>query len=547
MVREKLSPLPLSNGRADEVIEEIAEQLESAYEDARSKGASEAAAMAKGLGQVDDWETLRRQLFRSFEGTPLPVWEQRGIFSPRRLPVWICLALTLALLATPSFRQALAILPVPFIQKYLTPWSPRVFSDQVLQGLEQSDDKPKYARTLAFVALHSPDDQQAMRAAQKAIALDPQFTWIAVRICQATNLKQRSDSHPWIERLKAWDLENGRPWLLEATTSFQSNWETRWARVSSLSPDFRTALAADATWRIPMEKAFAAPRLDFYRAQQFALDKQVLEEQGFDRPDMLAISSMSQPVPDFVEVSAYADFLLKNVGEAAEKAGRAEQALSAYQRVARFGENLRTVSEPLAEFYAEKFLRAAYQKMVPLLRSRGRSGEASLVEAQMGSLAPLDAPFWPFGSSTEVTAKRSAQVVSLAAPFVVLLSALTAVWLVSLFILKWNPRLSQELNRLVSLLNFAPPLLLLASFTMFIGYFPYARPIGTFTSKSELIQSNGLFFLNLSQIIAIDSVSEAWLDGMFWPCIWCAVVAIAGVIVLRWRAGHQGPDPTAAA
>jgi len=34
LVRKKLGSLPLRNGRRDEVIEELAQQLESAYQDA---------------------------------------------------------------------------------------------------------------------------------------------------------------------------------------------------------------------------------------------------------------------------------------------------------------------------------------------------------------------------------------------------------------------------------------------------------------------------------------------------------------------------------
>ena len=45
IVREKLGPLRLRNGRRDEVIEELAEQLASAYEEALGEGMDEQEAM----------------------------------------------------------------------------------------------------------------------------------------------------------------------------------------------------------------------------------------------------------------------------------------------------------------------------------------------------------------------------------------------------------------------------------------------------------------------------------------------------------------------
>ena len=86
IVREKLGTLPLTNGRRAEIIEELAQQLESAYEEALAQGINEQEAMRRSLEQFKDWEKLRMELFQSVEGTRLPVWEQNGFFAPRRAP-----------------------------------------------------------------------------------------------------------------------------------------------------------------------------------------------------------------------------------------------------------------------------------------------------------------------------------------------------------------------------------------------------------------------------------------------------------------------------
>ena len=242
IVREKLGNLPLKDRGQEEVNDELAQQLESAYEEAIANGASESEAKRRSLAQFSDWEKLRSEVFRSVEGTQLPIWEQNGIFSPRRLPVWITLALTLALLAAPAFRQVLAMIPVP--GSNLTAWSSRAFSERALRSIEQSGDKQKYARTLAFVALHCPDDLQAMDAAEKAVALDPQLTWISAHVSHATYLVPGYDPHPWIERLKSWDPQNAFPYLLEASANIHSDWETRWGKYNAATADLRRALCS---------------------------------------------------------------------------------------------------------------------------------------------------------------------------------------------------------------------------------------------------------------------------------------------------------------
>lgn len=134
IVRDKLGRLPLPNGRPDEVIEELAQQLESAYEEALAAGIHEQEAMRRSVEQFQNWEKLRSQVFQSIEGTRLPLWEQNGVFAPRRLPVWIALGLGALMFMLPAFRQALGIVPMPGISPAAL--GRRVFSETDLGRLE---------------------------------------------------------------------------------------------------------------------------------------------------------------------------------------------------------------------------------------------------------------------------------------------------------------------------------------------------------------------------------------------------------------------------
>lgn len=559
IIREKLGSLPLTNGRRDEVIEELALQLESAYEEALAKGITEQEALARSLAQFKDWEKLRGELFQSVEGTRLPVWEQRSFFSPRRWPVWVALALAVLFLAAPAFRQALAILPFPGHDAMFS--ATRLFPDRQLRRLEQSGDKAKYARALAFVALHSPnrwprsqspelpqeDDLRAVNAAEKAIALDPQLTWISAQVSHATYLYPGYDPHPWVERLKAWDPQNAYPYILEADAFIHSEWESRWAKYNAATPDLRQALAGEPRWRGPMEKAFAAPRLDSYNAQAFTLDRQVLQENGFDRPDILMVNTWSQPIADLSSIKLYAESLLRVDGENSEKAGRTEEALAAYRTVAHFGERLQASHViVMQDVLANRLQQEAYEKMIPLLRRQGRTQESALAEATLASLVQADPVKHLPSFTAEDSAQRSARIILFSGFLVAFLAAAAAVWLVFLVVLKVRPALSRVLNRLASALCFAPALLLVACSALFLAYYPYARPISQYASAQDLRQGFAPLFEHAFQFVDLQ-FSDVWLVRMFWPSIWGAVIALAAALVLWLQARRQRPDKTGVA
>jgi len=61
-VREKLPPLEFSGAREQEIIEEIAQQLEDAYSDAIARGSTPTAAESHACTQISDWNTLAHEI-----------------------------------------------------------------------------------------------------------------------------------------------------------------------------------------------------------------------------------------------------------------------------------------------------------------------------------------------------------------------------------------------------------------------------------------------------------------------------------------------------
>jgi hypothetical protein len=332
LVRAKLTPLPLEASRREEIIEELAQQLEEAYNEARSGGASDSEALERSLAQFKDWEDLRKDVCHAVKAERLPVWQQNGILAPRSPVFWLALILSFALLALFGFRQALGALSVPIAK---SPWAERSLSARSLSKIEREALAQGDSRTLAFVALHHPDINEAAGAAEEAIALDPRLTWISARFAQARAAEL--DLAPWIARLKTWDPDNAFPYLLEAGTVFdkRSPGADGERRLSVLERP--RSVAAEAEFRLPMEKAFAAPRYDSYAAQRFELDRAVMQQQGWDRPALLMLAISSRPIPNLLAIRAYAEYLVIGLGETAEKAGRKDEAIAEYQAAAQFG------------------------------------------------------------------------------------------------------------------------------------------------------------------------------------------------------------------
>ncbi len=65
LVRARLSPLGLDGAREAEIVEELAEHLEAAYEEALSMGRSEEEARGEALAQFPDWRLLECELGRA--------------------------------------------------------------------------------------------------------------------------------------------------------------------------------------------------------------------------------------------------------------------------------------------------------------------------------------------------------------------------------------------------------------------------------------------------------------------------------------------------
>ena len=64
-VREHLPPLRLTGAREQEIVDELAQQLDDAHSDAISRDLTREQAEAHAIAQIPDWNLLARNIQRA--------------------------------------------------------------------------------------------------------------------------------------------------------------------------------------------------------------------------------------------------------------------------------------------------------------------------------------------------------------------------------------------------------------------------------------------------------------------------------------------------
>jgi hypothetical protein len=229
-----------------------------------------------------------------------------------------------------------------------------------------------------------------------------------------------------------------------------------------------------------------------------------------------------------------------DVGGAAEKAGRDEEAAAQYRTAEQFGVRMQRASNDLIERLIAMVIRQiSYEHFVPLLRHQGRMEEAVLMESELADLQDA------FGFAREHRAEdgaasRAAPLVLISGAVVLVLAVATLAWLGSVILLRWKENGGSLLNYFASVACAAPPLLLLASLGLYGAYYPYVRHVDQFENEGQLARDLGPFWESLAGVwMGLPLYQGSWLRNLLWPAVWCVVVAVIGTIILRWVASRR--------
>ncbi len=442
----------------------------------------------------------------------------------------VFLVCSVAFFCLPEFRQSFQ---VPLLEAGQWEWLLRAgaFSPQALDQWAREAEQQRDARTLAFVAVHHPDEAQKTRLADRATALDPDLSWVYWNLGLRRSRDPKTEER--IAQLQAWDPDNAVPYLLEAERIFDKQSLSR-----RKIPEELNELAKESVWREAMSQAFEAPRYDSYGTQRFELERDWLRERNLDRPAVVLSSLASYAVPSLLNIRWYAKLLVLKLGPEAEQAGRVEEAARHYWTVARFGERMHLDGLALMEKLIGQSLQIeAYPRLASLLRRTGRAEEAATLEYLLEEIyqrrAIADGQD-PLAQSTNYN--WAALTVQLCAALVVIFGVLTVLCFGYLIAKSWVRR--EKMGRLYQLAiigqNYVPVLLFLACLALYISYYPYAQNFKHYMAATG--ESYGLepFFYNVFPTLgAVPGAIELPAGNPFRPYGWYALAGVALVVLFR--------------
>jgi hypothetical protein len=452
-----------------------------------------------------------------------------------RFMTMLFLVWSIAFFFVPEFRQGLQ---TPILALSISVGSPDLLRNAGTLPLKTLEDFARTAeqqgdpQTLAFVALRHPSPQEAARLAERAIALDPQLTWIyySLLVSDRTN----PSAEQWISHLEAWDPENAIPHLVRGE-QIGVRAGDRWPKPHRLDE-----FAKETAWR----EALAAPRYDSYGARRFELERSWLRRHSLAKPPIVLWSVANYPIPNLLNVRTYGNLLEKKLAKEAEQAGRTQEALGYCWTLAHLGERMQLYSVTLLEKAIGSGLQIqAYERLLPLLRQAGRAEEAATVEYALRALGQRRDIF----SGKDPLAQSSnydwaALLVHLLAGLVVAFGLLTIVCTVYVNAKRWvRPEKKGRLYNLLTVAeNYMPILLFLACLGLYSSYYPFARNFQHYlTATGEIHDFEALFTNVIPAFGILPGNIELGVGNPFRPYAWYALVGFVVVVLaaIPWRRG----------
>ncbi len=417
---------------------------------------------------------------------------------------------------------------------------------KVLEQAARTAGQQRDARTLAMVAIHSPQSRERSRFAQEAVALDPALSWVYISLY--FNDHRFAVYNPqldeWVARLEKWDPDNAFPYLLEGIQAG----ERRGTKFPS--PSRLDLLAQETEWRDAMKKAFGAPRYESYILQRFDLERAWLRERRLDRPAIILYSVASYPIPSLLHIRMYASLLVKKLAKEAAEAGRVQEALSYGWTVAHMGERMRLEGISLIEKLIGASLQdLAYEELIPLLRKMGHVDEAVSLEyaekhlhQQLDTIRGKD----PFAKSANYF--WAAVMVHIFVALVVVFGFLTAICVLYVNAKRWiRPEKKGRLYQLITTAeNYMPVLLFLACLGLYLSYYPYAQNFHYYmTARGPIHDLEPLFYNVFPNFIGPPGENALPPQNPFRPYAWYALAGFVFVVLMAIPFPRRKP-PTGA-
>jgi hypothetical protein len=444
-----------------------------------------------------------------------------------------------------DFRQGLQ---VPFFA-FSSPWENIGWLERAgtipagkLAEAARVAEQQRDARALAFVALHAPTVQEAVRWADEAVAIDPSLTWVYLSlILPALEAKQNPpDVQSLVARLEKWDPDNAVPYLWRGVVvakrkniAFPPTW---------VVPE---SLAKETEWCQAMQKGYAAPRYDNYATRRFELERAWLVQHHLDKPAIVLLSVASYPIPNLLQIRTYANVLVEKYGKEAEDAKHLPQALGYYWTARRFAERMRLNSCWLIEqLIAVAVQRIAEHRLVPALGKAGQADTAAALEtANQQLLQQLATHMGKDPLTQSVNYNWAALIVAFFAGLVAIFAVLTVICLLYVNVKRWvRPEIKGRLFQFLTVAeNYMPLLLFLACAGLYLNYYPYAQNFHHYmTATGEIHDLEPLFYNVFPYYGGLPGGNALRVGNPFLPYAWYALVGLI-LAVLAFIPYHRQP------
>jgi hypothetical protein len=408
-----------------------------------------------------------------------------------------------------------------------------------LQNLAARAEKENDARTLAFVALATPDPDRQKRLADRAVAIDPSLTWIYAS--RTGHPEYTPPSKDGLARLLAADSDNAFPEMIAARVISEPLFRGLIAHHSPTEKEIETSLADSPEWVAHMDRAFRAPRFDSYFNRHWQLTREVWNHHPDLSASVIFNSLWAHSLPDVLSIRNYGNYLVHRAqkASAARQPGEAETLL---KRVDDFGRRMFDQGQSDSERMVG--LAISHQgttQLRSLYQTHGNEREGQQAAQRLQEIdARIDGrlhSFQSLGPAQFRAFDRRALLVQLSAALAVLFAIAAAFSLsaMELRFVKPGRHIMQFRHALCIGADWAPAALLIGCVALLWLFQPYAdilRSARSVTSPSDAWYSmhfGGLF--TLSSTLGV--LEEPFTPIHFWQAFICALVTLALFILVR--------------
>ena len=408
-------------------------------------------------------------------------------------------------------------------------------------------EKENDARTLAFVALTIPRPEEGMRLADKAVSLDPSFTWIyASRFYRPDYVPPPPE---WLARLHASDPDNGFINLTAADAIAQPRHRAMLANRTPSPQEIVSELANDPQWVAQMELAFRAPRYNDYLRKHWELICYEWDRDPALSPAIIGYSLWSHRIPDLRNLQIFTKIQIQRAQQALSES-HPDQAASILQEVNGFADRMSEQAETNFErLTALGLSRQATQELRNLYSATSHAREASNASARLQEVENRHRTFalLPYLAQSD-SLRREAMLFQTSAILLFVCGVMVAL---SFLLLEVRPRSFPQRPAawqclLCRTADYAPTAFFILSFAFLVSFLPIAHLFARYRSASASTDTFREISGTLRGLMEVPSSLRNILDPpFFWWLLTIALVILAALLLFRLFS-RTGPAPQAA-